>query len=1113
MENIFKPRGTLKSQKPDSGGAVLRTLPMLGIVKDNVDPVRSGRIRVFISALGAKDPDNEENWTSILYLTPFYGMTDPSGGKTGYGSYKNNPISYGMWNSPPDIGTTVICLFINGDPNFGFYIGSVPDAEAMRMIPAMGANFDKEKVIFDSGEAEKYGGATRVPVTNMNTNDSSKADSSNFLLTPKPVHSFQASIMFQQGILRDRIRGPISSSSQRESPSRVGWGVSTPGRPIYEGGFTDETIADAATNAQQQSGLKIISRRGGHSFVMDDGDLIGQDNLVRIRTSLGHQILMSDDGQTLMLLHSNGQSYIELGKEGTVDVYSTNSINLRTQGDLNLHADNDININAAKKLNIQANEININSETTIKQKAGTDYNVYTQGIHTNKVDGAMSFSSAGDASFASDSTTYVNGSVINLNTGSTSTTPEQVPPIPIIAQTDTLFSQDKGWLAAPGKLLTIVSRAPAHTPWANAGQGVDVKVNLNEESQFPNSASPEMSSTNEVANTTNDYPAITVSAAATVPPVTPASASLDKSATGALVTAAATQASLGPAKDAIKSGAGVVSDSFGKTTGVAVGITGLTAKALDSAGTIKPGSGDLVNSLVQGGKTIQQAMPSNLFTGQNGATNLSNLVNNTSAQASATVTTFQQTQTALTQAGLMTGKEGPAGIGGAILSGATNGITSTVGAIKNIGAGVNTLTNNIVGSASSVMQSFASGNFATSLSQNVMGGLSGISNAVSSMAKGLTSVVDSAKGVAASAFSSIKSSLKSFEAGIPQDLKAIAEKNQQAQAMSESDMPADPLEGLTQEQLDKLGNADATDPFIRSRLGLPPLGGSSVPISSSMMASGVTNLPGGSQTVASVVNNAKSVLPNVPGTAGVSSLINNAVTATTNNISLNSAVNSANGLVGGSIGSIGGSLDKLKSGSTSLTSLISSGLPVSAASQLNSAISSLSSGGPLEIKIPTVAVNTTDRGSLESSISSLLPAGVPKPNFSGIPTASKTSLETQQENNAENAKKLEDLNKQYAEQQKAIDKAESEFFKAKVQYLPGDPAIQIAKQTWDVEIKKQAELSKQIAQLMGLSFNTNVSPELQQQGEMLNNTGQELEKFLRTNPFTGKIGGSFTGNT
>lgn len=1168
MDNVWKPRGALKSQKPDAGGAVLRNYPMLGIVKDIVDPTRSGRIRVYISALGG-DPENEKSWTPVLYMSPFFGATDTSGGNKDYGSFKANPASYGMWASPPDIGTIVICLFVNGDPNFGFYIGSIPDAEAMRMVPAIGANFSdqSEKVIFNNNEATKYGGATRVPVTNMNTNNSGETESSTFLVAPKPVHSFQASIMFQQGILRDPIRGPISSSAQRESPSRVGWGVSTPGRPIYQGGYTDEDIADVATNAKQKEGLKIVSRRGGHSIVMDDGDLIGQDNLVRIRTSQGHQILMSDDGQTLMILHSNGQSYIELGKEGTIDMYSTNSVNIRTQGDLNLHADNDININATKKLNIHADEININSDNKITQKAGNDYIVSTQGKHTHKVNGAMSMASSGQASFASGSTTFINGNVINLNTGSTSVVPADVELIPLIAQTDTLFSKEKGWSPAPGKLLTIVSRAPAHAPWANAGQGVDVKTNLDADAQLPASADPQVTAANENAATTPEYPATTVPAAATVPTVPAASPSVDQNTTSALVSATAANAS-SSVPEAVKAGAGVVKDAAGAATGVAVGVTGLTANALQNAGCIKPGSADLVDSLVKAGKTLEQAMPSNLFTGQNSSANLTDFVNNASAQATATVANLQQAQALLNKTGLVSGLEGAAATAGPLLSTALNGVGPTVDAIKNVGAELNIATNNLQGSVDGVMKSMASGNFAANLSQNVTGGLAGIANSAKEMAKGIADVIDSAKGPAAAAFESITKSLKSFEANIPQDLKAIAEKNRKENENANNTGTSDPYEGLTEEQLEKLGGADPTDPFIRSRLGLPPLGGTASP---SSLASGMSNFPGGSGAIASVVNNATSGTNIVPGIAGVKSLINNVSTATTNNINLDSAINAAKGLaselpniptnideainqarnltagipsVGASIDSavtastnflsgVSGeispaslnslssslttslgeaskllpvALDKLKEGTSSLTSLVSSGLNPGAASQLNAAIASLSAGGPVAIKMPTVALNTTDRKSLTDSLKSVLPAGVPVPNFSGTSASAKSSAEAQQQTKTENAKKIEDLNKQYDEQKKVIDRAEAAYYKAKVDSLPGDPAIQAARDKWDQEVKKQAEISKEIAGLLGINVNVPGLSAIQQQGTQLNASGAKLEKFLRTNPFTGEVG-------
>jgi len=494
IDNTSRPRTVAKINRVNAGGGSM-PVPVFGTVKDNIDPTRSGRIRVYIAGVNTNPPEDPNSWTTVSFLNPYFGSVQGEAGNTGYGTFKSNPSSYGQWQSPPDIGSIVLCIFANGDPNYGFYVGSVADPTTLQMVPAIGA---VDNVVPNSGEAQSYGGATRLPISNMNTNNTNIADSPQYLGYSKPIQSYVAATMFQQGILRDPIRGPISSSAVRETPSRVGWGVSTPGRPIYSGGYDDTTIASNLKDSQGAQ-LQVVSRRGGHTIVMDDGDIIGRDQLIRIRTALGHQITMSDDGQTLMILHANGQSYIELGKEGTVDIYSTNSFNVRTQGDLNLHADNNININAGKTLNIQANAMNINSETTFNQRVGTDYALSAGGKFTVLAGGALSLGSGGDASVAAGGITYINGSKVNLNTGQSGTQPQAVNRITMIAQTDTLFDKTKGFIAAPANLLTVASRAPAHCPWANAGQGVDVKVNLNSSSSLPSSPSTAVNNVNQTA--------------------------------------------------------------------------------------------------------------------------------------------------------------------------------------------------------------------------------------------------------------------------------------------------------------------------------------------------------------------------------------------------------------------------------------------------------------------------------------------------------------------------------------------------------------------------------------------------------------------------------------
>ena len=1082
----FKPRGAPKATKADAGGAALRNLPLFGIVKNNIDPIRSGRLQVYISDLGGTDPNDSTSWSTVSYMSSFYGVTTPSGANTGWGDYIKNPHSYGSWNSPPDIGTTVICVFINGDPNYGFWIGCVPDPESLQMIPAIGGT---DNIVANAGEAKGLGGAARLPVTNINANNLGIANSNKFLSEAKPVHSYVASILAQQGLIRDPIRGVIGSSAQRESPSRVGWGVSTPGRPIYEGGFTDETIAKAATTESKSESLKVIARRGGHTLVMDDGDILGRDQLVRIRSSMGHQILMSDDGQTLFIIHANGQSYIELGKEGTIDMYSTNSFNVRTQGDLNLHADNNININAGKALNISADTIAISSEKETTQKVGTDFSLYASGQYTTKVDGKMSFASAADSSFYSDAITYFNGSKINLNTGASSLVPQEVKPLPIVAHTDTLNDATKGWLAAPGKLLSIVSRAPAHAPWASANQGVNVKVNNNASAALPSAPTTAVAAANNNAGAPTNP--VSVAVASTVPVTGAVSKAIDTNTAAGIIADAAKRAAEGPAAAAVKLGAGVVETATGAQA--AVGATAQCPDQMEQCGIIKPGAAALVNTLVQGGKTVQQALTPNLFTGKDGASSLQAFVNNPVAQVAGAVVGLKIAQKALTSSGLITGKESGTVIAGLVMAASTVGVQGTIDFVKNTATQAFGAVTGVVGTATKAVNGLlggagsliAGGNFAGGLAEKVTGALGGISTSLDGLKKtalgSITGLIDSAKGVSAAAFGAITASIPTLKSGVPQNIKDITEKAiAAAQApvavpnvrslrgiASVTDAATGALNsatGVVSTVTGALGTVDATlstaTGVIKTALGV-----------TTNLSTGLDLLPGGGGG-SSLVNNAIGAVKGIPGVAAVTGLIGQA-TDITNGISSLALVNplassGALNAVTGAAGALTKGLDDLKSGKLSLASLASAGLPAGAASQLNAAISAMSSGGAVQIKLPTVAINTTDRSELTSQVTSLLgDAKIPAPNFEGNPatlgkTESTMALDKITEAKKAKSDKIAELDEKLAQQKKLADDAIAAQQTAKNSLPAGDPSIEELRQKAMVEVDKQIAIQNQI---------------------------------------------------
>jgi len=776
--NTFKPKGPSKLVKNDSGGAATKDYPVIGIVKDNIDPTRAGRIKVAIQdGKGPVSPNDSSGWVTVQHLTSFFGTVKPSGGSDSenYGSYVENSSSYGQWQAPPDIGTKVVCIFINGDPTAGFYIGAIPEPETLQMVPAIGAS---DAVTLNENEAKGYGGATRLPVTNLNTNNKDKADSNEFLDTPRPVHSYTASIMNQQGILRDPVRGPISSSASREAASRVGWGVNTPGRPIYEGGYTDENLPDNLDQGKAEQ-LKVVARRGGHSIVMDDGDIIGRDQLIRIRTSLGHQILMSDDGQTLMILHSNGQSYIELGKEGTVDIFSTNSINMRTQGDFNIHADRDINMHAMENLNIQAKNIHTVSEEEIKFKAGKDYKISTSNNFTVKAGAATAINAGGQASMVAGAEAFVNGSKVNLNSGNASLTPEEVPIIPIVAQADTLYDKEVGWAAAPAKLLTIASRAPAHYPWVNAGMGVDISNSPDAEDNLPEPSSSAVQEVNRQAEATNPTPP-EVATVASVPQVPNVSDTLDQGTTNAVLAASATSAAIGSASDAVETGASIVNsngpavsginsalniastageiiDSTSQVAGsineatIALGSFAQTPEQLVQSGILKPGSSVLATGLASAGASLTNTMPGTIFTGVPGAESMEQLAENTTAQAASLVNIMQLAQQQLTDAGVINGSESTMQTAGLIAASATAGTENVINLISQVSSTITQTTDINVNSTDPISGAITASQIATgptisSLTGTAQQGTSLINTATSTISS-LSSVANGAQNI------------------------------------------------------------------------------------------------------------------------------------------------------------------------------------------------------------------------------------------------------------------------------------------------------------------------------------------------------------------------------
>jgi len=662
-ENINRTKGRSSGYKFDRGGTPSEPGPVIGIVKNNVDPSRSGRLQVYVEQFGGEDETDESLWRTVNYIPPFYGVT-PGGGANGEtaGTFTGNQQSYGMWFTPPDLGTQVICFFVAGDPNQGYYIGCVPQPAINHMLPAIGAS---RRFDLQNGPQDSYfAGASQLPVTEINNENQEIAEDPRFFDKVKPVHSYLAGIMMQQGLIKDITRGPITSNAQRESPSAV-FGISTPGQAIYQGGLNERDIKGQLERGQlKPQDVQVIARRGGHTIVLDDGDLEGRDNLVRIRTAKGHQITMSDDGDCFYIIHANGQTWLEFGKQGTVDVFSTNSVNIRTQGTINLHADKDINMYAGGSFNVKTPVMKLEAEASVDIIGTGKMTLYSKNLIGIKSDGSLNLKNSSAGSWDAGSSLNLKAGCINLNSGGGSPvdTPTNLKDLNLV---DTKFVQGSGWTAQPGTLKTIVTRAPTHEPYPYHNQGVNATTSLG--------VTPAQDLSEKTANalaSTETLPVTNGIDTAAYLEQTPAEISVGSLDTGQVTgLMAQTAADVGQAADVVSLDKGI-------------GKYGLSPEQLESSGFLKPGT---VQTYLQDPAQLESVLSSpSVWTGKGDVVGLNNLLGDVNLQSLTQNEILSSSLQGLQSAGIVTGLEAPQQLAGLVQSASKFGVDNTVAWVQGI---------------------------------------------------------------------------------------------------------------------------------------------------------------------------------------------------------------------------------------------------------------------------------------------------------------------------------------------------------------------------------------------------------------------------------------------
>lgn len=495
----------------------------LGRVVSHLDPTFMGALEVTLLREQGNELADGNQVYQVRYASPFFGSTayeflgkntaNPSGAEnpnarsTTAEAYNDTQKSYGMWFIPPDVGVTVLCVFVDGDPAQGYWLACVPPRFANHMVPAIGAS---ESVDISAADKKKYSSRLPLPVAEVNKKLNTVEQKIDVDKIKKPVHPI-ADAFLRQGLLEDDIRGITTTSARREVPSAV-FGISTPG-PVDR---RDNAKRSIIGKLQSLTDTPVpVSRLGGTQLVMDDGDdryqrkksagelgqggayadilkgekgdpTIPYNEYFRVRTRTGHQILLHNSEDLIYIGNAKGTTWIEMTSNGKIDIYAEDSVSIHTQTDLNIRADRDINLEAGRNINMKA----VSGRTRMEMAqnweliAGQDGKITIAKNFEQINGGSAKFTTAesydlrtGTANkFTAGSTTDIksggnitqSGARIDLNSFPAATAAAASPLTPLSTHPAPATSTSAGWSEKKyqaGTINSIMKRVPMHEPW------------------------------------------------------------------------------------------------------------------------------------------------------------------------------------------------------------------------------------------------------------------------------------------------------------------------------------------------------------------------------------------------------------------------------------------------------------------------------------------------------------------------------------------------------------------------------------------------------------------------------------------------------------------------
>lgn len=302
--------------------------PQLATVMDNRDPTMSGKIKVWIQG-SQSEKDDKKSWIECSYMSPFAGKTPGIPSADAYGQY---PKGYGFWAVPPDVGCSVVVIFVQGRTYQAYWIGCIYEQRMNTMVPGMATSMTSQYSGTDSP----------LPVTDYDRNTISTNQNEKYVNVPI-VEGLK-----KQNLLYDKEAGAANRSSTRQMISTV-YGLSTPrgNSFVLDDGYTEDELNvkswddDPDTYQDTQFNNPVNDTRVGSRT--NEG--------IVLRTRSGAQLMLSEATGDVLLINRDGTARISFTGDGDINIHCDKNINIRAGMDINMVAGRSYNIESGQDLN------------------------------------------------------------------------------------------------------------------------------------------------------------------------------------------------------------------------------------------------------------------------------------------------------------------------------------------------------------------------------------------------------------------------------------------------------------------------------------------------------------------------------------------------------------------------------------------------------------------------------------------------------------------------------------------------------------------------------------------------------------------------------------------